>query len=466
MTRPDRRAAAGPHRALLEDAAQRAIRYLESLGTRPVAPAAEAVSRLAALAGPLPATPVDDASVLARLDELVGPATMAMAGPRFFGFVIGGALPATVAANWLATAWDQNAALSTATPGVSHVEALALAWLKELFGLPVSTQGAFVTGATMANFTALAAARHRVLEQAGWPVEAEGLFGAPPITVIVGEEVHPTLVKSLGLLGLGRKRVLRVPVDGQGRMRPDRLPKIAGPTILCLQAGNLNTGAFDPLAELCGVAHASGAWCHVDGAFGLWARASAGLAPLAAGIELADSWATDAHKWLNVPYDCGIALVRDPGSLPAAMSIAAEYLPAGDGARNPADYTPELSRRARGVEVWAALASLGRSGVAEMLDRNCRGARRFAAGLAAGGHEVLNEVVLNQVLVSFGEPAVTERVIEAVQADGTCWCGRTAWQGRTAMRISVCSWATGDDDVEASLAAILSVAQRVKAGAR
>jgi glutamate/tyrosine decarboxylase-like PLP-dependent enzyme len=466
MPLPDRRTAAESHQRLLDEAARRAIRYLDSLATRPVAPPQDAVARLAALDVPMPAAPVDAASVLAQLDELVSPATMAMAGPRFFGFVIGGSLPATVAANWLATAWDQNAALSAATPGVSRIEAVALAWLNDLFGLPATTQGAFVTGATMANFTALAAARHHVLRQAGWLVEAEGLFGAPPITVIVGEEAHPTLIKSLGLLGLGRKRVVRVPIDRHGRMRPDQLPRIAGPTILCLQAGNLNTGAFDPLAELCVIAHTSGAWCHVDGAFGLWARVSARLAPLAAGIELADSWATDAHKWLNVPYDCGIALVREAGSLPAAMSISAEYLPAGDGARNPADFTPELSRRARGVEVWAALASLGRSGLAEMLDRNCRGARRFAEGLAAAGHQVLNDVVLNQVLVSFGTPEVTERVIEAVQADGTCWCGRTVWQGHTAMRISVCSWATTDDDVETSLAAILRVAARVQGGAR
>lgn len=441
--------------SLLQDAARRAARYLDGLGSRPVAPRPEALARLAALDTPMPAGPVDPAAVLAQLDELVGPATMAMAGPRFFGFVIGGALPVTVAANWLATAWDQNAALATVTPGVAQVEAVALRWLVDLFGLPDSTEGAFVTGATMANFTALAAARHQVLTRAGWPVEAEGLFGAPPITVIVGEEAHPTLLKSLGLLGLGRRRLVRVPVDGQGRMRADRLPRIGGPTILCLQAGNLNTGAFDPLAELCAPARAAGAWVHVDGAFGLWARASAQLAPLATGLELADSWATDAHKWLNVPYDSGIAFVREPGVLPAAMAISAEYLPAGDGARNPADFTPELSRRARGVDVWAALASLGTSGIAEMLERNCRGARRFAAGLAAAGHEILNDVVLNQVLVSFGTPEVTERVIAAVQADGTCWCGRTEWQGRTALRISVCSWATTDADVELSLEALL-----------
>lgn len=444
--------------SLLDDAAHRARRYLDDLAHRPVAPSAAALARLAELDTPVPMAPTDPARVLAQLDDIVGPATMGMAGPRFFGFVIGGSLPVTVASNWLATAWDQNAGLATATPGVSRLEEIALRWLKEIFGLPAMTQGAFVTGATMANFTALAAARHQVLAQAGWAVEADGLFGAPPVTVIVGEEVHPTLLKSLGLLGLGRRRITRVPVDAQGRMRADRLPRIAGPTILCVQAGNVNTGAFDPLRELCTAAREAGAWCHVDGAFGLWARACPQLAPLADGIELADSWATDAHKWLNVPYDSGLAFVREPGILPASMAISAEYLPPGDGARNPSDFTPELSRRARGVDVWAALASLGREGLAELFERNCRGARRFASGLAAAGYEILNDVVLNQVLVSFGDAARTERIVRAVQDDGTCWCGRTVWQGRTAMRISVCSWATTDDDVEASLAAMLRVA--------
>jgi len=446
---------------LLQDAARRAQRYLDTLGTRSVAPLPGAIARLAALDTAMPPGPTDPAAVLAQLDEIVGPATMGMAGPRFFGFVIGGALPVTVASNWLATAWDQNAALSAVTPGVSQVEAVALRWLKDLFGLPDSTEGAFVTGATTANFVALAAARHQQLARVGWSVEADGLFGAPPITVIVGEEAHPTLIKTLGLLGLGRKRVVRVPVDGQGRMRADRLPRLAGPTILCLQAGNINSGAFDPFDTICPAARAAGAWIHVDGAFGLWARSAASLAPLAAGLELADSWATDAHKWLNVPYDSGIAFVREPGVLPAAMAVSADYLPAGDGARNPADFTPELSRRARGVDVWAALASLGRSGLAEMLERNCRGARRFAAGLAAAGHEVLNDVVLNQVVVSFGTAQTNEQVVAAVQADGTCWCGRTVWKGRVALRISVCSWATTDAEVETSLAAMLRVAAEV-----
>jgi glutamate/tyrosine decarboxylase-like PLP-dependent enzyme len=297
------------------------------------------------------------------------------------------------------------------------------------------------------------------MKQVGWDVEADGLFGAPPITVIVSREAHPTLFKALGVLGLGRSRVLRVPTDGQGRMRADQLPAISGPTILCLQAGNINTGAFDPLAALCATAHAAGAWVHVDGAFGLWAAAAPELRALCAGVDQADSWATDAHKWLNVPYDSGLAFVRDGDSLRAAMSVSAAYLPSS-AARSPSDTTPELSRRARGVDVWAALSALGRSGVADLVTRCCRHARRFAAGFTAAGHEVLNEVVLNQVMVRFGDADRTRRVIAAIQAEGTCWCGVTEWQGHTAMRISVSSWATTDDDVERSLAAMLQVAAR------
>jgi len=443
---------------ILDEAARTARRYLADIQSRAVAPAASAVQGLAALNESLPRGPSDPRQTLALLDRVVSPATMAMAGPRFFGFVIGGALPVTLAANWLAGAWDQNAALYKPTPGVSALEQVALGWLIELFELPTGTAAGFVTGATTANFTALAAARHRVLARAGWNVEADGLFGAPPIAVVTGEEAHPTLLKSLGMLGLGRSRLARVPVDAQGRMRADRLPVLAGPTIVCLQAGNVNSGSFDPFPELIAWAHAAGAWVHVDGAFGLWAKAAPALRPLAHGLEHADSWATDAHKWLNVPYDCGIALVRDAHALSAAMGITAEYLPTDTPERNPSDYTPELSRRARGVEVWAALRSLGRAGLAELFERNCAQARRFAAGFAAAGYEVLNDVVLNQVLVAFGDAARTRRVIAAIQHEGTAWCGATVWQGRTAMRISVSSWATTDRDVERSLAAMLEAA--------
>jgi glutamate/tyrosine decarboxylase-like PLP-dependent enzyme len=445
---------------LLADAADRAIRYLETRDSRKVSPTPEAIAALCAFDEPMPDGPTDPAATLRMLDETGSPATMAIGGGRFFGFVMGGALPVTIAANWLATAWDQNTGLYKPTPGTAHLEQVALRWLLDLLNLPRDATGAFVTGATAANLCGLAAGRHVVLKRAGWNVETDGLFGAPPVTVIVSAEVHPTVTKSLGVLGLGRSRVVKVPVDAQGRMRVDMLPPLEGPTIICAQVGNLNTGSFDPVAEICRIAHGAGAWVHVDGAFGLWAAASPRLAHLASGVELADSWATDAHKWLNVPYDSGLAFVRDPHALQAAMSITAEYLPPTDTAhRSPSDFTPELSRRARGVDVWAALRTLGRTGVADMIERNCAQARRFAEALRASGCEILNDVVLNQVLVSFGGPERTERVIDAIQRDGTCWAGVTVWQGRTAMRISICSWATTDADVERSIGAMLRAAR-------
>jgi glutamate/tyrosine decarboxylase-like PLP-dependent enzyme len=444
---------------LLQNAAGRASRYLADIQERAVSPSAEAVARLDVLREPLPAGPSEAADVLALLDEIGSPATTAMAGPRFFGFVIGGSLPVALAANWLATAWDQNAAFDSPTPAAALLEAVSLSWMRDLFGLPEGCAGAFVTGATMANFSALAAARHAVLSGQDWDVEADGLFGAPAITVVIGEEAHPTLIKALGLVGFGRKRLVRVPVDGQGRMRPEALPPLSPATIVCAQAGNVNTGACDPLGAIAQRTREAGAWLHVDGAFGLWAAAAAHRAHLVEGIGLAESWATDAHKWLNVPYDSGIAFVRDAEALRAAMAVTADYLPAATGLRNPSDFTPELSRRARGVDIWAALRSLGASGLDDLVERSCRHAARFAEGLSAAGYEILNDVVLNQVLVSFGEPAVTERVVAGVQAEGTCWCGGTVWQGRTAMRISVSSWATTEDDVERSLAAMLRIAQ-------
>ncbi len=446
-------------RKLMEDAAQRAISYLEGLPSRGVSPSAEAIAGLSGLDAPLQDAPTPPEAVLQQLDETCSPATMAMAGSRFFGFVIGGSMPVTLAANWLAGAWDQNTAYYNVTPATAVLEQVALRWLVDLFGLPASTGGAFVTGATMANFCALAAARHAVLERAGWNVEAEGLIGAPPVTVVIGAEVHPSLIKSLGMLGLGRKRVVRVPVDAQGRMQAKALPTLSGPTIVCAQAGNVNTGAFDPFEEVCARARLAGAWVHIDGAFGLWAAAAPALSGLARGLAQADSWASDAHKWLNVPYDSGLAFVRDPDALRAAMAITAEYLPTDSPYRNPSDFTPELSRRARGVEVWTALRALGRSGVAELIERTCRHARRFAAGFQSAGYKVLNDVVLNQVLVAFGDAETTNRVIAAIQADGTCWCGGTVWQGQTAMRISVSSWATTEEDVERSLETMLRVAR-------
>jgi glutamate/tyrosine decarboxylase-like PLP-dependent enzyme len=445
---------------LLEDAARRSMAYLEGLNSRRVSPTPQAIEQLASLDVSLPEEPTEPEAVIRQLDEICSPATMATAGARFFGFVIGGSLPVTLAANWLAGAWDQNSALYNAAPATASLEQIALRWLIDLFSLPADCGGAVVTGATMANLSALAAARHAVLAQVGWNVEAEGLFGAPPITVIVGAEAHPTLFKSLGVLGLGRNRVVRLPVDSQGRLVPAAIPPMSGPTIVCAQAGNVNTGAMDPFPEICERAHAAGAWVHVDGAFGLWAAVAPSTAHLTAGMNEADSWATDAHKWLNVPYDSGLAFVRDADALRAAMAVTAEYLPTSGPWRNPSDYTPELSRRARGVEVWAALRSLGRTGLADLIERTCRHARRFAEGLAAAGHVVLNQVVLNQVLVAFGDAETTRRVISELQSDGTCWCGSTIWQGRTAMRISVSSWATTDADVERSLEAMLRIASK------
>jgi glutamate/tyrosine decarboxylase-like PLP-dependent enzyme len=445
-------------RDLLNQTAEIAARYLETLDERGVAPTPEALARLAELNQPLQEDPQNPTAVLEMLDRIGSPATMGMAGRRYFGFVIGGSLPAALAANWLAGAWDQCPGLFAASPIGTVLEEVSLRWLLDVLKLPAGSGGAFVTGATVANFTALAAARHAVLERVGWDVEADGLFGAPPVAVVVGGEAHPSLIKALGMLGLGRSRVVRVPVDSQGRMRADEMPMLGGPAIVCMQAGNVNTGAFDPAAEICARAHAAGAWVHVDGAFGLWAAASPRYAHLVEGVASADSWATDAHKWLNVPYDSGLAFVRDPNTLKAAMAITAEYLPTQTPERNPSDFTPELSRRARGVEVWAAVRSLGRAGLAELFERNCRQARRFAAGLRAAGHEVLNDVLLNQVVVTLGNAAQTRRAIEALQKEGTCWCGVTQWRGRTAMRISVSSWATTDNDVERSLEAMIRAA--------
>jgi glutamate/tyrosine decarboxylase-like PLP-dependent enzyme len=444
--------------ALLKRATRDAMDYLESADARSVAPTPKAVAALSALRGPLPPGPTSPEAVLHLLHDFGSPATVAKNNGRFFGFVNGGCLPAALAASWLVSAWDQNAAFFVQSPTAITLEEIALEWVRELLGLPEGTGGAVVTGATMANFSALAAARHALLARAGWDVEADGLFGAPPITVVVGEEAHASVMKALVLLGLGRDRVVRVPVDGQGRMRADALPHLDAHTILCLQAGNVNTGAFDPAAAICPAARAADAWIHVDGAFGLWAAVSPEYHRWTKGFEQADSWATDAHKWPNIGYDCGIAMVRDPEQLRAAMSVHASYLALGEH-REPSDYNPELSRRARGVELWAGLRSLGHSGLAEIVERTSSHARRFAAGLKAAGFRILNDVVINQVLVSFGSPEKTLRTIARLQAEGTCWCGSTVWQGHTAMRISVSSWATTQEDVDRSLAAMLKAAE-------
>ena len=466
VTEQDRspKAAGDERAALLRRAAERAIHYLDTLDARTVAPSPAAIAQLATLREPLPEYRTDPDAVIALLDEIGSPATSASAGGRYFGFVTGGALPVTLAATWLAAAWDQNSGMAVMSPISAALEEVARGWLLSLFGFPPDTGVGFVTGATMANLAALAAARQAVLARAGWSVEADGLFGAPPVRVVVSEEVHVSALKALGLLGFGRERMTRVPVDHQGRMRADRLPSLQGPTIVCTQVGNVNSGACDPVGDIADWAHAAGAWVHVDGAFGLWAAASPGRSHLVAGVAAADSWATDAHKWLNVPYDSGLTFVRDESALRAAMTASAAYLPRSE-AREPHLTTPEMSRRARGVEIWAALRLLGWEGVADLIERCCRHASRFAGGLAAAGYEILNEVELNQVLVSFGSPEQTRDVIAAVQAEGTCWCGGTVWRGRPAMRISVSSWATTEEDVERSLVAILELARRVRTGA-
>jgi glutamate/tyrosine decarboxylase-like PLP-dependent enzyme len=443
---------------LLRSAAERGIRYRNQVNGRPVYPLPESLARLAQLDQDLPQSPTNSEEVLAILDDVGSPATVASAGARYFGFVIGSSLPVTLAANWLAGAWDQIAGLVVTSPVNAALEKIALRWCLDLLKLPPECGGGFVTCATAANFCGLAAARHALLARLGWDVEARGLFEAPPITVVVGDEVHASVNKALSMLGLGRDRVVRVPVDDQGRIRAEVLPNISGPTIVCLQAGNVNTGAFDPIEEICTTARAADAWVHIDGAFGLWASASPRLAHFTRGVELADSWAIDAHKWLNVPYDCGMIFVRDATSLRTAMSTSGSYL-MQDEERIPYQYTPDFSRRARGIEVWAALRCLGRDGLADLIERTCRLAVRFAEGLRRAGYHVLNEVVLNQVLVSFGQPEHTTRVITRVQADGTCWCGGTVWQGHTAMRISVSSWSTTEEDVDRSLTAILRAAQ-------
>jgi glutamate/tyrosine decarboxylase-like PLP-dependent enzyme len=444
--------------ALLKRAARNATDYLEGIGTRRVAPAPETVAKLSALTGPLPPGPTSAETVLHLLNEYGSPATVANGGGRYFGFVNGGCVPAAMAAGWLVNAWDQNAGMRVLSPVAVALEETAIGWVRELLGLPDGTGGAVVTGATMANFCALAAARHALLKRAGWNVEEDGLFDAPPITVVVGEEVHSSLLKALAMVGLGKKRVVRVPVDKQGRMRADALPHLDDRTIVCLQAGNVNTGAFDPAAAICPAARAAGAWVHVDGAFGLWAAVSPAYRKLTAGFEQADSWATDAHKWPNIGYDCGIVLVRDPATLRGAMSIQAAYLVVGEE-WEPSRYGPELSRRARGVELWAGLRSLGRQGMAGIVERTSSHARRFAAGLKHAGFEVLNDVVINQVLVSFGDAEKTLQVIARLQSEGTCWCGSTVWQGHTAMRISVSNWLTTNEDVDLSLAAMVKAAK-------
>jgi glutamate/tyrosine decarboxylase-like PLP-dependent enzyme len=456
--------------APLAEAHDSALAYLTGLPARPVGSGASRAELRAALGGSLPESPEDPRKVIAALAAAAEPGLVATPSGRFFGFVVGGVTPAALAADWLTAAWDQNAGLHVLAPAAAVVEEVAGGWLAELLGLPEGVSVGFVTGAQMANFSALAIALREVLRRAGWEVEADGLWGAPPVRVLAGEGRHGTIDRALRFLGVGGAAIVAVDADDQGRMRTEALRSAlgqgSGPTIVCAQVGNVNSGAVDPVGELCDLAHAHGAWVHVDGAFGLWAAASPRLRHLVAGVERADSWATDAHKWLNVPYDSGLVLCADPEAHRAAMGVRASYLVHGsEGERDALDYNPEFSRRARGFAVYAAIRALGRAGIAGLVERCCTLARRFASRLAACEDvEVLNDVVLNQVLVRFlaadgDHDGHTRRVVERVQQDGTCWMSGTTWQGRAAMRISVSNWTTDEADVDRSVAAILCCAQ-------
>jgi glutamate/tyrosine decarboxylase-like PLP-dependent enzyme len=451
---------------VLRQAHDLALTYLSSLPQRNVAPTASLEELRRAFRTPLPDQGEDASSVIGSLVDAADPGIMANAGGRFFGFVIGGALPVSVAADWMTSSWDQNPGIYALSPAEAVIEEAAIDWLLDLLGLPSSASAGFVTGAQMANFTGLAAARYEVLRRTGWDVNTDGLQGAPLLNVVVGEEVHITVLRALRYLGIGTARARVAAADGQGRMIPVELERILndheGPTIVCAQAGNVHTGAIDPMQEIAAIAHEHGAWLHVDGAFGLWAGAVPQMRHLLRGIELADSWATDAHKWLNVPQDCGVVIVADPAAHKAAVSTDAAYLIKAAGAeRDAVDFVPEFSRRGRGFPVYAALRHLGRSGVADLVERCCRHARTMAERI--GEHpnaEVLNDVTLNQVLVQFQSPAadadeLTRAVVQRVQKDGTCWLGGSVWKGRTVMRISVSNWSTSADDVDQSIAAIL-----------
>jgi glutamate/tyrosine decarboxylase-like PLP-dependent enzyme len=448
---------------LLRHTAEQSIDYLDGVADRPVGrPMAAETLRAVLGDGPLPVGGADPAAVVDGLVTGADPGLVASAGPRYFGFVVGGSLPAALAADWLTSAWDQNAFSYVSSPAASVIEEIAGRWVLEVLGLPADASCGFTTGATTSNMVGLAAARHAVLARVGWDVEARGLIGAPPIRVLAGDEVHASALQALRFVGLGSDTIERIPVDGQGAIRADAadamLAGTAGPAIVLAQAGNVNTGAVDPLAPVVEAAHAVGAWVHVDGAFGLWAAASPAYRHLLDGLERADSWAMDCHKWLNVPYDCGFVAVADRAAHYAATRMTGAYLvPAADRDLDPFDWVPEASRRGRATTVYAALRSLGKDGVAELVDRCCALARRMAERLAREpGIVILNDVVLNQALVRFADDDDrTRAVIAAVQEDGTCWAGGTTWHGMAAMRISVSSWATTEADIDRSAEAIV-----------
>lgn len=436
--------------------------YVRGISKRRVFPGDMELVSLEAFREPWPNGPSPAAETIRLLDAAGSPATVATTGSRYFGFVTGGALPAALAADWMVSAWDQPAALPILSPAVAAIESAAARWVLEALNLPASAAVSFPTGASYGNLIALAAARRAVLLRQNYDVDELGLRGAPPFRVIISDEAHSTLIKGLGVLGIGRQAVEIVPTDDQGRMRLEALPPLDNSTIVCVQAGNVNSGSFDPIADIAAKTKAAGAWLHVDGAFGLWARAAPHLAHLAAGIELADSWVTDGHKWLNTPYDCGIVICRDPQALHGAMSITAAYMPEGEIV--PAkDRLIEFSRRARGVTVWAAMRVLGRQGLSDLIETCCKHAQTLRAGLLKMGWTIHNDVILNQVVASYESGERTELIRTAVNAEGICWFGPTRWRGQDAIRMSVSSWATAEGDIEAALdaisAAMISTAQ-------
>lgn len=445
----------------IENVAKRAIRYMDTIDERAVFPSDEALANLAQFEETFPEKSSIPEEVIALLDDYGADATVATTGSRYFGFVTGGILPASTGAMMLMSAWDQNGGSHIGSPINAKLEEIALSWLIDALGLDKSVAGGFVTGATMANFTALAAARHHLLARKGWDVEAQGLYGAPEIKVVVGEEVHVSVLQALMMLGFGKERIIRVPADAQGAMLAEHLPELDDLTLICIQAGNVNSGTFDPAEAICEKAHAARAWVHVDGAFGLWVMATKAYKHLAKGYELADSWATDGHKWLNVSYDNGIVFCRHTEAIQAAMTIRAPYLVTGD-TREPSHYTPEQSRRARGIEIWAALKSLGREGLSDMISRDCELASYFADGLRQMGFEVLNDVVINQILLTFGDENMTHMTIDAIQREGTLWAGPSIWKGQVGMRISVSSWKTTQVDIDRCLVAIEETARTVR----
>ena len=442
---------------ILDAAAKNAQDYLRALPGRRVFPDPASLEKLETFSFTLPDAATKAEEVIDLLHRIGSVNTVASNGGRYFGFVFGGTLPASMAASWMISAWDQNAVFRVSSPVAAQIEKITAGWLLNLLRLPADSAVGFVTGTTMANFCGVVAARYKICNLMGWDLKAKGMTNAPPIRIVAGEEVHASMQRALLLAGFGLDQIIKVPTDDQGRIIAEKLPELDATTLVCLQAGNVNTGAIDPVKQICLAAKEKGAWVHVDGAFGLWARVSPDKAALAEGCELADSWAIDLHKWLNVPYDSGLVICREPRMLQNALSVSGAYLPESTEP-DPYFNTPEMSRRARGIETWAALYSLGRRGVIDLIERCCALAERFAGRLEQAGFSILNRVSLNQVLVAFGDADRTNRIIKKIQEEGSCWCGGTVWKGKTAMRISVSSWMTTEEDIDRCADVIINIA--------